>query len=94
MIRLLAMGRCVCGLEVVGIGRYSFPGGLWTENACIGACYWDSRETKQNKTKRLRTARPLLGWTPPALTPSPSPTSGLVCLLSETVIPPVGPIAR
>ena len=37
------------------------------------------------KTKRLRTARPLLGWTPPALTPSPCPTSGLVCLLSETV---------
>ena len=40
---------------------------------------------KTNKTKRLRTARPLLGWTPLALTPSPCPTSGLVCLLSETV---------
>ena len=26
-----------------------------------------------------------MGWTPPALTPSPCPTSGLVCLLSETV---------
>lgn len=51
------------------------------------------QQTK-NKTKRLRTARPLLGWTPLALTPSPCPTSGLVCLLSETVIPPVGPIAR
>lgn len=42
-------------------------------------------DKKQNKTKRLRTARPLLGWTPLALTPSPCPTSGLVCLLSETV---------
>ena len=26
-----------------------------------------------------------MGWTPLALTPSPCPTSGLVCLLSETV---------
>ena len=41
---------------------------------------------KTNKqTKRLRTARPLLGWTPLAFTPSPCPTFGLVCLLSETV---------
>ena len=42
---------------------------------------------KQNKkkTKRLRTARPLLGWTPLTFTPSPCPTFGLVCLLSETV---------
>ena len=44
MIRMLAMGRCVCGLEVVGIACYSFPGVLWTENACVGDCYWDSRE--------------------------------------------------
>ena len=44
MIRMLVMGRCVCGLEVVGIAWYSFPGVLWTENACVGDCYWNSRE--------------------------------------------------
>ena len=57
------------------------------------SCHWSivalfvcrCSEKQTNKTKRLRTARPLLGWTPPALTPSPCPTSGLVCLLSETV---------
>ena len=42
MIRMLVMGRCVCGLEVVGIACYSFPGVLWTENACVGDSYWDS----------------------------------------------------
>ena len=44
MIRIVVMGRCVCGLEVVGIACYSFPGVLWTENACVGDSYWDSRE--------------------------------------------------
>ena len=44
MIRMLVIGRCVCGLEVVGIAWYSFPGVLWTENACVGDSYWDSRE--------------------------------------------------
>ena len=44
MIRIVVMGRCVCGLEVVGIAWYSFPGVLWTENACVGDSYWDSRE--------------------------------------------------
>ena len=44
MIRMLAMGRCVCGLEVVGIACYSFLGVLWLGNACIGDSYWDSRE--------------------------------------------------
>ena len=44
MIRIVVMGRCVCGLEVVGIACYSFPGVLWTGNACVGDSYWDSRE--------------------------------------------------
>ena len=44
MIRMLVMGRCVCGLEVVGIACYSFPGVLWTGNACVGDSYWDSHE--------------------------------------------------
>ena len=44
MIRMLVMGRCVCGLEVVGIACHSFPGVLWLGNACVGDSYWDSRE--------------------------------------------------
>ena len=44
MIRMLVMGRCAGGLEVVGIACYSFLGVLWLENACIGDSYWDSRE--------------------------------------------------
>ena len=44
MIRMLVMGRWVCGLEVVGIACHSFPGVLLMWNACIGDCYWDSRE--------------------------------------------------
>ena len=50
MIRMLAMVRCVCGLEVVGIACYSFPGVLWTGNACIGDCYWDSREMENARS--------------------------------------------
>ena len=44
MIRMLVMDRWVCGLEVVGIACHSFPGVLWLGNACVGDCYWDSRE--------------------------------------------------
>ena len=44
MIRIVVMGRCVCGLEVVGIACYSFPGVVWMWNACVGDSYWDSRE--------------------------------------------------
>ena len=44
MIRMLVMGRWVCGLEVVGIAYHSFPGVVWTENACTGDSYWYSRE--------------------------------------------------
>ena len=44
MIRMLVMDRCAGGLEVVGIACYSFPGVLWTGNACVGDYYWDSRE--------------------------------------------------
>ena len=29
MIRIVVMGRCAGGLEVVGIVWYSFPGVLW-----------------------------------------------------------------
>ena len=43
MISIVLMGRCACGLEVVGIAWYSFPGVVWTGNACIGDSYWDSR---------------------------------------------------
>ena len=43
MIRMLVMGRCVCGLEVVGIACYSFPGVLWMGNACVGDSYSNSR---------------------------------------------------
>ena len=50
MIRIVVMGRCVCGLEVVGIAWYSFPGVLWTENACVGDCYWDSREMENARS--------------------------------------------
>ena len=50
MIRMLAMVRCVCGLEVVGIACYSFPGVLWTGNACVGDCYWDSREMENARS--------------------------------------------
>ena len=50
MIRMLAMGRCVCGLEVVGIACYSFPGVLWTGNACVGDSYWDSREMENARS--------------------------------------------
>lgn len=50
MIRMLVMVRCVCGLEVVGIACYSFPGVLWTGNACIGDCYWDSREMENARS--------------------------------------------
>ena len=44
MIRIVVMGRCVCGLEVVGIACYSFPGVLCLGNACVGDSYWDSHE--------------------------------------------------
>ena len=50
MIRMLAMGRCVCGLEVVGIACYSFSGVLWLGNACIGDSYWDSREMENARS--------------------------------------------
>ena len=43
MIRMLVMGRCVCGLEVVGIACYSFPGVVWMGNACVGDSYSNSR---------------------------------------------------
>ena len=50
MIRMLAMVRCVCGLEVVGIACYSFPCVLWLGNACIGDSYWDSREMENARS--------------------------------------------
>ena len=50
MIRMLVMGRCAGGLEVVGIACYSFPGVLWTGNACVGDSYWDSREMENARS--------------------------------------------
>ena len=50
MIRMLVMGRCAGGLEVVGIACYSFPGVLWLGNACIGDSYWDSREMENARS--------------------------------------------
>lgn len=43
MISIVVMGRCVCGLEVVGIACYSFPGVIWMGNACVGDSYSNSR---------------------------------------------------
>ena len=43
MIRMLVMGRCAGGLEVVGIACYSFPGVVWMGNACVGDSYSNSR---------------------------------------------------
>ena len=50
MIRMLVMGRCAGGLEVVGIACYSFPGVLWLGNACVGDSYWDSREMENARS--------------------------------------------
>ena len=50
MIRMLVMDRCAGGLEVVGIACYSFPGVLWTGNACVGDSYWDSREMENARS--------------------------------------------
>ena len=58
MIRMLVIGRCVCGLEVVGIACYSFPGVLWTGNACVGDSYWDSREM-ENAHSAMGKAEPV-----------------------------------
>ena len=58
MIRMLAVVRCVCGLEVVGIACYSFPGVLWLGNACVGDSYWDSREM-ENARSAMGKAEPV-----------------------------------